>query len=33
MAIKAHTEQAKELFQMKGRARHKQKGFQFKTPE
>lgn len=31
MAVKAHTEQAKEIFQTKGQARHKQKGLQFKT--
>lgn len=30
MAVKAHTEQDKAIFQMKGRARHKQKGLQFK---
>lgn len=29
MAVKPHSEQDKEIFQMKGRARHKQKGLQF----
>lgn len=35
MAAKAHTEQDKEIFQMKGRAKHKQKASssRLQTPE
>jgi len=33
MAVKAHTVQDKEIFQVKGKARHKQKSLQFKTTD